>query len=57
MAATEARRKGRTAKGSVLRTASKRTGATTYALRFTAYDERQYVTLGSDRDGWTDARA
>jgi integrase len=30
---------------------------TTYALRFTAYGERRYVTLGTDRDGWTRRRA
>ncbi len=29
----------------------------TFALRFRAYGERQYVTLGSDTDGWTKARA
>ena len=25
----------------------------TFALRFRAYGERQYVTLGSDTEGWT----
>jgi integrase len=29
----------------------------TFALRFRAYGERQYVTLGTVRDGWTRARA
>jgi integrase len=28
-----------------------------YALRFWAYGERQYVTLGSERDGWNRAKA
>ena len=28
-----------------------------YALRFRAYGQRQYVTLGSDAEGWTKARA
>jgi integrase len=28
-----------------------------YALRFRAYGKRRYVTLGSDGDGWTRARA
>lgn len=30
---------------------------TTYALRFRAYGARQYVTLGSSNDGWTQQRA
>jgi integrase len=29
----------------------------TFALRFRAYGERQYVTLGAARDGWTRVRA
>jgi hypothetical protein len=28
-------------------------GGTTLALRFRAYGERRYVTLGSREDGWT----
>ena len=28
-----------------------------YALRFWAYGERQYLTLGFERDGWDRARA
>jgi len=28
-----------------------------YALRFWAYGEREYLTLGSERDGWTRQRA
>lgn len=28
-----------------------------YALRFSAYGEREYLTLGFERDGWTYARA
>lgn len=34
-----------------------RAGASVYALRFNANGRRQYVTLGSARDGWTQARA
>jgi integrase len=30
---------------------------TAYALRFRAYGERQYVTLGRAEDGWTERRA
>jgi integrase len=30
---------------------------TTFAIRFRALGARQYVTLGTDRDGWTRARA
>ena len=29
----------------------------TYALRFLAYQERHYLTLGADTDGWTRQRA
>jgi integrase len=32
-------------------------GGTTLALRFRAYGERRYVTLGSREDGWTRQRA
>jgi integrase len=28
-----------------------------YALRFVAYDQRRYLTLGLDKDGWTRKRA
>src|SRR3954451_211122 len=35
----------------------KRKAGTTYALRFHAYGQRQFVTLGSSVDGWTRARA
>jgi integrase len=35
----------------------KRRAGTTYALRFHAYGQRQFVTLGSSADGWTRARA
>jgi hypothetical protein len=28
-----------------------------YALRFRAYGQRRYLTLGSSADGWTPARA
>ena len=30
---------------------------TVYALRFRAYGERQYVTLGTVEEGWSQARA
>jgi integrase len=34
-----------------------RTDSTVYALRFNADGRRQYVTLGSSRDGWAQAKA
>jgi integrase len=34
-----------------------RTDSTVYALRFNAHGRRQYVTLGSSKDGWTQAKA
>jgi integrase len=34
-----------------------RNGARTFALRFRANGERQYLTLGTDADGWNDLRA
>ncbi|MGO8904989.1 MAG: hypothetical protein ACLQMH_05110, partial [Solirubrobacteraceae bacterium] len=34
-----------------------RADSTVYALRFNAQGRRQYVTLGSSKDGWTQARA
>jgi hypothetical protein len=34
-----------------------RAGSTVYALRFDANGRRQYVTLGSTEDGWTQAKA
>jgi integrase-like protein len=45
----------RPATGSVL--ATRTTRGTSYALRFTAYGERRYQTLGSSEEGWTRARA
>src|SRR3954452_2545199 len=45
----------RPVKGQVV---ERRTGAgTVYALRFTAYGERQYVTLGTRDEGWTIKKA
>jgi integrase len=41
--------------GQVLERAWK--GGRGYALRFLAYGERRYITLGSERDGWTRKRA
>lgn len=41
--------------GGVVERESKR--GTTFALRFRAYGERQYVTLGGSWEGWTPARA
>ena len=45
----------RKATGQVLERKTKR--GRLYALRFHAYDERHYVTLGGACDGWTRARA
>ena len=45
----------RPAKGSVVR--DERWSSTTYSLRFTAHGERRWTTLGSEADGWTQARA
>jgi len=42
-------------KGSVER--DDRWASPTFALRFTAHGERQWVTLGSEADGWTQTRA
>lgn len=45
----------RPATGQVVEKDGKR--GTTFALRFRAYGQRQYVTLGTREDGWTWARA
>jgi len=45
----------RPATGQVIERPDRR--GTTFALRFRALGERQYVTLGSSADGWTRARA
>jgi integrase len=45
----------RRATGQILKRS--RADGTVYALRFSAKDARQYVTLGSSKDGWTQARA
>jgi integrase len=45
----------RAPKGEVVRNPVR--GGFTYALRFTAYGQRRYVTLGRRVDGWTDAKA
>jgi integrase len=42
-------------KGEVLRRQVR--GGVIFALRFTAYGKRQYVTLGRPDDGWSEARA
>jgi hypothetical protein len=42
----------RRATGAVVRSKSD-----AYALRFTAYGERRYVTLGTGAEGWTRDRA
>lgn len=47
--------KPRPPKGEVLRRQVR--GGVVFALRFTAYGKRQYVTLGRPEDGWSDARA
>jgi integrase len=46
---------GRRTEGEVLEQHQKR--GRTYALRFLAYGERQYVTLGCETDGWDRDRA
>ncbi|HXB16416.1 MAG TPA: tyrosine-type recombinase/integrase [Solirubrobacteraceae bacterium] len=57
MATQEARATStRAPKGAVVKNPGK-DGSYTYALRFTAYGKRQYVTLGRPADGWTDAKA
>jgi integrase len=45
----------RAPKGEVLRNPTR--DGFKYALRFTAYGKRQYVTLGSPAEDWSDARA
>src|SRR3954453_8790 len=46
---------GRPLKGQVVE--RKTSAGVVYALRFTAYGERQYVTLGPRADGWTRQKA
>lgn len=46
---------GRKPTGQVLERSGRR--GTTYALRFRAYGERHYLTLGSESEGWTRRRA
>jgi integrase len=36
---------------------TRKDGLTSFALRFRAYGERRYVTLGNDEEGWTRKRA
>ena len=45
----------RAPKGEVIRNPTR--GGFTFALRFTAYGKRRYVTLGRPDDGWTEAKA
>ena len=45
----------RAPKGEVVRNPVR--GGFKYALRFTAYGKRRYVTLGRPEEGWTDAKA
>lgn len=45
----------RAPKGEVVRNPTR--GGFTFALRFTAYNKRRYVTLGRPEDGWTEANA
>lgn len=58
MATTEiaAARRTRAPRGAVVKKAAKG-GGHAYALRFTAYGERRYVTLGRSDAGWSDAKA
>src|SRR4051794_6745778 len=46
---------GRKQEGTVVERPTKK--GITYALRFIAYGERQYITLGTDRDGMDRERA
>ncbi len=57
MSSTEASRrgKGRAPKGAVVKNPVK--GGFAYALRFTAYGERRYISLGRPEDGWTEHKA
>jgi integrase len=57
MSSTEAsqRGKGRAPKGAVVKNPVK--GGFAYALRFTAYGERRYVSLGRPEGGWTEHKA
>ncbi len=55
MPATETRAKGRTPKGAVVKNPTR--DGHVFALRFTAYGKRRYVTLGRPEDGWTEHRA
>jgi integrase len=48
-------RRVRAPRGEVIRKTGKR--GVTFALRFTAYGERRYVTLGRADEGWTEQRA
>jgi integrase len=48
-------RQQRAPRGSVVRNPTK--DGHVFALRFTAYGERRYVSLGSPQDGWNEARA
>jgi integrase len=45
----------RAPKGEVVRNPTR--GGFTFALRFTAYNKRRYLTLGRPEDGWTETRA
>ncbi len=45
----------RAPKGEVVRNPTR--GGFTFALRFTAYGKRRYLTLGRPEDGWTEAKA
>ncbi len=45
----------RASKGEVIRNPTR--GSFTFALRFTAYNKRRYITLGRPEDGWTEAKA
>ncbi len=53
---TAAARRTYAPKGAVVKKAA-RGGGHAYALRFTAYGERRYVTLGRSDAGWSDAKA
>lgn len=57
MAVTKGRATGRTPKGAVVRNPVKGGEGYAFALRFTAYGKRRYVSLGRPEDGWTEQKA
>jgi integrase len=50
-------RRGPEAVGSIVKRYRKRDKQHTYGLRIRAYDERYWIPLGTEREGWNDVRA